>query len=1282
MRNKFSDNLLKKGLISFAAASLLATSSFAVSGTYEGSVQDFTITMDKTSATKTVDTVNVVVQALDENGKLDILTSDTVTVTVNSVLGQIRDNDNSNGSTSGDKGKFGDKTGTLAENDIDFTNGKAGFSIYYPEDAKIGTDTIRFTVQVEDNDDNTPSKVFPYVDKSVIVTNPSNQAVGLEILAIEPLNDDCVAGSCKKSDYAENIDLDGNTTLGKPGHIIAGEEFSVKIQAITEEDNTSNIGDAQYGESSTVFQNSTVTLTFKEDADSNYTFTTVTGEMVEGVAFIDVPADTMTKDGLFYMVATTPTTQATDDSDYIAESNASYQIWIHPALPSAFKATLNSGSVDMKDSGDKNATITLQLTDAYGNDINDTKNLEDSYTATIQIDDQINRLTDLNTSGTVTTTSSSSTLVDIKISTDAKTRDGNVELDVSAKAGSSLSTDSDGIATAVVNIFSSILDVLTPIVEIPVYTKALNVTNWINTASDDLSELALFENGNATLKAGTLYEDIITIGGEDKVLTESVKVLVEILDDENESVVATSSAYSSSDGNVSLRFTKALKASEIGAARIKVDGYPYSDLNDTFIKEINTSVANSVGLYKLTNKDASTRVDMFTAVDSISLDFNENGDNTENNISIDTNTSEKNLNTNFDPDNPKYFLLLSDIYANPIDSGASGSGSIVLASDSGNLTPKLNGDTSSETLKIEDNDSVEVVYAKTGVDTLIFTSTIPGIEPFNLPVTIIDTTPVLDSVQIIAGSEYMLINGEMPITVKALNDAGNGFKIGNDEFSVVFSNPNLITLRDGNRSSSTQVIYDNGDFLSCKKSCPDADDTSIALSLVASNTVGTVDVTIRNTTGTVSATKTIHIVNSTADIKGVVEGVTASPESTQISNGESVDVTFTVVDQNGEGIANKTLQVKSDNSGIASLDVTETTDENGQVTVTVTSKAAGAVNVTATSEGKSAIAVIDVVEAAAMTISSTDVAIEENDQEIITVTNPAKTLDSSDIDNTDDSVVSVSIVDGDIILTALSVGEATVNVYDGVTSKDITVTVSEELVLGPVTDISSLGQSAYQTELGIANNNDYVTKNDDGSLTVNNKMKVAITDTEITITPVGDYVGYTVHHIELIDGVAPKSRAVAEYIQISDDKYLKVTLEKTPVPTTATTPALVAGWNLLGNASASNIDSTTLGAETVWTFDGSWTENGTIPNGAGFWYKSAAAGEALEFAIGQETAKASDNFTAGTWSLLGCGGTKTIADVKAKFDDVTVVWTYDGSVETWSSDDETIVKAGQGYWVK
>ena len=1296
MRNKFTSDLFKRGLISFAAASVLATTGFGAAGTYEGSVQDFRITMDKTTIEKADGSVNVVIELLDENGKVDILSTDTANLTVNSILGKVLEDDGVSAdstSTTGDKGTFGDVDTTNETNKIDFSNGKAGFSIYYPESAKIGTDTVRFTLTVADADDGgDASMVFPSVDKTINVTNPSNQAMGLEIVSLETISGDCTKGGCDKSDYATDMnatEFTGANGASAEGSVVAGEAFSVKIIAIKDADiadpNSLITLNKQYDVNATTFQNSTVTLEFKDENDENTTIYSTTDAMVEGVAFLNIPEEALTASKLYNMYAYTTTTVNTGETNsagaYIADSNASYKVYVTPSTATSIKPVLSTNSeynqLSTSETGqDANASISLSLADDYGNIVTSVTELADSI-VTVSLSSNIDD-TNVFTSSTSTASATQSVTDD---AFDLTFNATDLSFDINVSEIASPTGEVDGVASGSVSFASSALTVLTDSITIPVYTKDLNVT-W-----NDI---------NASLIAGNLYEGFIDVNDSaDTTIVISNPVTIDLLDADGE-VLTSSTAYPDA-GSVAVRFTLALTSSQIDTVRVSTEGYPSKeqnvtssygdDANTAAVMEINASVAAGLGVYKVVDDEATSRASKYLEVDSLATDLLY-----DSNITIKTDTT---YNTEFDSENPNYVILLTDVYGNPISSGATGAGKVIVDTDSGNLSPTLFDTTTGEitsttppTLIVEDANEANATYVSIGVDNLTFTSTVPGINPITLPVTVTDSTPKLDSVQIVAGSDYLLTNGEMAVTVKALNGAGNGFDIGSDNFSVIISNPNLVTLRDGNRSNG-EFIYDNGDFLDCSlagSSCS-ADSDSIALSLTASNTVGDVDVTIRNTTGTISATKTLHVVSSTAEIVGAVNNVTATSTISEVPKGASLDVTFTVTDADGAPLANKTLQILSDNSGIIAIDKIETTDENGEVTVTLTTTAVGSVSISATSEGKSGVYLINVVEALALTLSSADVTIGESAQETITVTNPARDLTSDDITNTDETVVTASLVDGNIVLTSMAVGTATITVTDGTTTSTISVTVEAGVVTveGTTADITDLGQTADETKLNIALKNADVEQNADGSLTVAGKMTVTITDTGITVAAVQD--GYTVSTVEVKDGTAPTARAVeteTEYIQIADDKYLEVTLEKADTTSTSKTSALVEGWNLLGNASNNTQTISRDGVSITWTYaDGAgWTQDAPVPPSQGFWAKADAAADGYEFANDGDGTDA-PTFTVGSWSLMSSTAEQTLADVLTANDGSTVAWTFIDSV--WSNATEagdTALEIGRGYWVK
>ena len=159
-----------------------------------------------------------------------------------------------------------------------------------------------------------------------------------------------------------------------------------------------------------------------------------------------------------------------------------------------------------------------------------------------------------------------------------------------------------------------------------------------------------------------------------------------------------------------------------------------------------------------------------------------------------------------------------------------------------------------------------------------------------------------------------------------------------------------------------------------------------------------------------------------------------------------------------------------------------------------------------------------------------------------------------------------------------------------------------------------------------------------------------------------------------------------QYVKLTANKYLKVVVEKEvadePVVTSATTPALVAGWNLLGNNSNNTQTVSKDGISITWTFDGTWTQDAPVPAGQGFWAKADADMAGYEFANSGD-GTATPTFTAGSWSLMSSAKDQTLADLLTANSGSTVAWTFKGT--TWYNaidDSATTIKAGRGYWVK
>jgi hypothetical protein len=1033
-------SFLQKSLVSVAAASLISsTALFGVAGVFDGSTADFRVTMDKTTVEKSTDVVNVVVEALDKDGKVDVLSSDTVKLDVSSILGEFNTTSN----------KFGTATAVngLKSGSITLSSGKGVFTIFYPETAKIGQDTVKFVLKATDVDNSaagTDSKVFPELIKNINVINPSNQATALEISSLETSDNSIVFST-----------FDTNSTSNEI-NVSAGLGFTLKVQALTNKDKTSTAitydeADKSNDSNATIFQTSEVTLHFVDGNDSNKTLTTtpaqITGEMKEGSAFVSIPADALTKATTIYIKASTPTTKLTSG---VADSNNSYKLNIVPAAPASlkvdFNTTVKNASLDKNGTSD-NVVATLYLTDKYGNKV--TKNSLDgikTYTITYAALNDVN-LSSVKLDSVTDKDGYTLTLPTTVLNTTAKTvtlggtsKIYAADLNFTSIPTITITNTADNSGLAGLSFTSSDLTVATPSITAPVYTKDLNVSYNDIYVADGVS--------GDSLIAGTLYENFLHIedangsNGQDATLkTKAVNVIVYKAED-NKTVLDSSTAYSNNEGNVSVLFKKAFVSSKAGKVCVKVNGYPENcDVNGTLktssefnvTAEVNASVAASVGIFKY---NATTKVyDPITAIKKITS-------TSDANISFDTNSSETNTTSETNSTGHRYILSLTDVYGNKIDSTGSSSAGDIIVDMTGikDFNKSIQGDT---TLTVANSEEMNLTFKDSAVynGTLQFISTVAGVSPINVDVNVTPAastaTAKMGDIQIISGSDYLLTNGEIVLTVKTLDNSATpkAFNMLNNQVSMVLSNPNLITIKDSNRTTEIK----NGAFLDCTNNCSDGNSTK-TLSLQASNTVGDLTIEFRNTTGSVTESKVIHVVSSTADVIGSVDSITPNTDTLSVTKGESTTLTFTTKDDAGTLLEGKAVQVKSDNAGIASVDEVLTTDSNGEVSVTVTTLGLGEAHITATSEGKSSTVTIKVEAAAAMTISATEASIAVEDTKDITVTNPASTDVNATSSNT--AIATAVYANGVVTITAIAEGTATVSITDGTTTKTVAVTTT------------------------------------------------------------------------------------------------------------------------------------------------------------------------------------------------------------------------------------------------
>lgn len=132
----------------------------------------------------------------------------------------------------------------------------------------------------------------------------------------------------------------------------------------------------------------------------------------------------------------------------------------------------------------------------------------------------------------------------------------------------------------------------------------------------------------------------------------------------------------------------------------------------------------------------------------------------------------------------------------------------------------------------------------------------------------------------------------------------------------------------------------------------------------------------------------------------------------------------------------------------------------------------------------------------------------------------------------------------------------------------------------------------------------------------------------------------------------------------------------------ATTPAIVKGWNLLGNASNNTQSVAKDSVSLTWTFDASWIQDAPVSSGKGFWARADVDMNGYEFANSGDGV-AVPIFTAGMWSLMSSTTNQTLDNILSIHEGATIVWTFIGN--SWMNskfNGSTDIEVGRGYWVK
>lgn len=314
-------SLMRKGLISIAAAGLLSTAALATQGIVDHTdAADFRIV----PATNSITVGKKVIISLDllkADGSLDIgesLYGNTVTAKCVATLGTCQD--------------------------ATVNNGHA--FIVVNENA-LGTDQVSISVLIKDAEGDV--KILPAKSIEIGVVPPANKAKGLEIISYQSL-----------VDQAHAFTYEGNYSKTPDQNLSAGEGFTVKVEAIKSDDTTAD--DAQE-----TAQNSPVKVRVIDSEKE--VVGTFAGQMNAGVAYVTVPNETVTKVGCYNLQALAPTdnTEAVKiDGNYTAISQT-YEVCFNPLDAKKLSVVSSNPYIYKLTDKDKNATITVCLADKYGN---------------------------------------------------------------------------------------------------------------------------------------------------------------------------------------------------------------------------------------------------------------------------------------------------------------------------------------------------------------------------------------------------------------------------------------------------------------------------------------------------------------------------------------------------------------------------------------------------------------------------------------------------------------------------------------------------------------------------------------------------------------------------------------------------------------------------------------------------------------------------------------------------------------------------------------------------
>jgi hypothetical protein len=202
-------------------------------------------------------------------------------------------------------------------------------------------------------------------------------------------------------------------------------------------------------------------------------------------------------------------------------------------------------------------------------------------------------------------------------------------------------------------------------------------------------------------------------------------------------------------------------------------------------------------------------------------------------------------------------VQLQDAYKNPIKDGTVALSKIL-------EDAKFVSDDNS--LNLDGSNIVDINYSGVDVpaeDTVTITAAL--VEAKNIEVSVVDTTPIISTIETSFVSNAVLKGGYVPFRVTAKNQFGK--EMDDQTVQIVISDSTKVEIKEIDATGSLGDSVTTGSEVNTSKTY-----------VVRGVNVGTTDLTFRNVAGTVSATQTIEVVSNLEALASAEEDTTPTTD--------------------------------------------------------------------------------------------------------------------------------------------------------------------------------------------------------------------------------------------------------------------------------------------------------------------------------------------------------------------------------------------------------------------